>query len=211
CRCARGRRGRRSRPLAHARPDGCRARTAERSAAFPPPARRTRGRCTGAGGVTGVRREAATTSLLPSGRRAPAADGVLPGCAAPRRAPAIAARRAASAPPSSPVQSRRACGKGGGAAWRAGYHSAPLLPAVAPGRRCPMLAVTLSLVASLQNPIILPPRETPAPARRVQQASTQPSFAADAALLRRQQLRGREEAVFAQLATRYPDLAQRAA
>ncbi len=75
-----------------------------------------------------------------------------------------------------------------------------------------MLAATLLLTVSLQNPLVLPPRPAPRePAQRTPtQASTQ-TFEQDVVVLRRSQLRsGKEDAVFSDLAARYPDLASRA-
>jgi HEAT repeat protein len=72
-----------------------------------------------------------------------------------------------------------------------------------------MLA-TLLLVAAVQNPLVLPPRP---PARQDTAPPTpEKSFADDVAVVRRSQLRaGNEDAVIADLAARYPDLAARAA
>lgn len=72
-----------------------------------------------------------------------------------------------------------------------------------------MLALTLLLVASSQNPIILPPRDAPPSAAR---STPERTFEQDVAALRRSQLRsGREDEAIAKLAARYPDVAQRAA
>lgn len=72
-----------------------------------------------------------------------------------------------------------------------------------------MPALTLLLVASLQNPIVLPPRQ--APPRATQQEPSH-HFEQDVAALRRSRLRPKlEEETLTTLAVRYPDLASRAA
>jgi len=70
-----------------------------------------------------------------------------------------------------------------------------------------MLALTLLLVASPQNPLVLPPR--PSPPRQAA-ATPERTFEQDAASLRRSQLRkAQEEEVIGGFIARYPDVAQR--